>query len=475
MTSTSGDRITKQTLTKVLDIALTCYVVLVTAYVVLIPVSNNVLLYSLFGSLATLAGISALINKPKMPKELLVPALLWAAFIVYAIVVALIEQAAYWPRTLVFFLFWPVVFSVISVGFRTFLIKPIMWVGAFATIFVSLIFIYDFLSVSIALSLPLLPQVISEPIHLRHLVDEYKMYKMTSHSLPSFIWWGGIWIASLFCGPVDKYLPPLWVRILASTVILAAACVAWRRAIIVVLIAAPVIAVVTYLYFKFKGHQFSSPRLSMRNLTYVFSVFAVAAIFAVALLPQIRSQIPFRPQGSYSVPQISITPTISPETGLLDLHVSTIAEDDQISDVIRNNEVSNLIHPTSVGTALVGNGIGAKIQRGVMLREIRPWQTELQYHAMFYWTGIVGLIFLLLTFVYTLKAIKKAFLRSKSAQSVLFTSTVGAICLLIANASNPYLQAPGHMWPLFLPIMIAFQILNTRENTSEKLAATTVI
>ena len=136
-----------------------------------------------------------------------------------------------------------------------------------------------------------------------------------------------------------------------------------------------------------------------------------------------------------------------------------ISEDDRLADKIREHERLNLTEPKSFTDALFGHGIGASFDRGGLERPIKPWQTELQYHAMFYWTGLVGLILLASTFMACVRAIRQAYRLSDPLNGVLFVSCVGAAATLIGNATNPYLQAPGHMWPIFLPFMIASVIL----------------
>lgn len=100
------------------DFLLLTYLIIVTVYVIFIPVSNNFILYPMLLSLALLAGISIYKNRIKIPRELVLPAVIWLSFVAYAVVIAVVEDAAYWPRTLVFLLFWPAVFSLITLGFK---------------------------------------------------------------------------------------------------------------------------------------------------------------------------------------------------------------------------------------------------------------------------------------------------------------------------------------------------------------------
>lgn len=222
-----------------------------------------------------------------------------------------------------------------------------------------------------------------------------------------------------------------------------------------VLLAAPVIALVTFLFLKFKSGPISNPRFGVKNVSRLGLVLVATMLFAVLFLPQISSQFSSLLNSTIRVGTVAESP-IS-----LDLRSTTIAEDDELSDVIRQNELANLTKVDSPTAVIFGNGIGAEISRGSLLRDIRPWQTELQYQAMFYWTGIIGIAFLIATLATALLAVRKAFQVSVETRPVLFVTTVGALCLLVANASNPYLQAPGHLWPLFLPLMISLQVLQS--------------
>jgi hypothetical protein len=117
---------------------------------------------------------------------------------------------------------------------------------------------------------------------------------------------------------------------------------------------------------------------------------------------------------------------------------------------------------------LVGRGFGAAIDRSGLQRDTEPWKTELQYHAIFYWTGLIGVLLALAVALTAFLAVRKAYRVDPTLRGALFAGSVGALCLLMANASNPYLQAPGHMWPLFLPLMIACVSLRRSDGVSAR-------
>jgi len=144
----------------------------------------------------------------------------------------------------------------------------------------------------------------------------------------------------------------------------------------------------------------------------------------------------------------------------------TLADDQALSDKIRQNEIRSLTRVDGPTDLFFGRGFGASIDRGPITREMRPWQTELQYLAMYYWTGVIGICLMALTGLLGLLALRKAFRLHDSLTGILVVSSVGALATLIGNASNPYIQAPGHMWPVFLPFMIAGVILGDQSQNA---------
>lgn len=100
---------------------------------------------------------------------------------------------------------------------------------------------------------------------------------------------------------------------------------------------------------------------------------------------------------------------------------------------------------------LLGAGLGAPVE-GSVRSTSRPWAYELQYALLLYQTGIIGMLLygagLLWIYWMALRIIRSGTQMGAHMIPVL----TGTTCFLIANASNPYLQAYGHLWVLFLPI-----------------------
>lgn len=439
---------------------LTIWLVIAIGYITLIPVSNNVVLYSLLLSLGIIAGISIIRDGLTINSVLLVPATIWITFVAYGIAVAILRGAESWPRTLVFLLLWPVFYFVLVVGFKRFLVKIIFYVGAFITLAISILFLLTGLAALGHTPFDSLPVWITAPIGLRYVTDDTGAVALTAHSLPPLMWWGAMWIASLAVSKRDLYLPPLWIRLLAGSFAIAASVVAWRRAIVIVLVLVPLVMLVIWLLLRVKNGT-SLPRARTRFRPVVFRVcacFVLAGALSIGVQTQLSSMVT---NGVQSVGTVMGFDTSGLSTAELDASQkpALISEDDRLADKIRQNELASLTLPKSLPDAVFGHGIGASFNRQGVIRDMKPWQTELQYHGMYYWTGFIGLMFLIATLVTSVRAMRYAFRLSDSLRGVLFVSCIGGAATLIGNATNPYFQAPGHMWPVFFPFMIACVIL----------------
>ena len=104
---------------------LAAWLMLAIGYIALIPVANKFVLdittgfrpasYSLLLSLGAIAAIAILREGAQVNSLLLAPAGLWLTLVGYGIVVGVVRHAESWPRVLVFFLFWPLVYFVVVI------------------------------------------------------------------------------------------------------------------------------------------------------------------------------------------------------------------------------------------------------------------------------------------------------------------------------------------------------------------------
>lgn len=108
-----------------------------------------------------------------------------------------------------------------------------------------------------------------------------------------------------------------------------------------------------------------------------------------------------------------------------------------------------------------GHGLGAVIP-GYARSDDRPWNFELQYHLMLFEFGVVGSAAVLVAVAVGVLGVSRAMRMRPDLAPVFVVLASGAIAMLIANATNPYLQAPGHMWAVWLPLMAANLALSSR-------------
>ena len=455
--------------------ALLVWIGIAMAYVFLIPVGNNLLLYPVLLSFALIAGVHWLRHPIKPDKSFIWLAGCWTAFLVVGIVSGLAQNAESWARTLIFFLIWPAVYTVIIAGFDRRVVKLIFWVGAIVTVVIGLVFFAQGLAVAGHLPFRTLPPIITDPIAMKYLADKTGMIDMSSTTLPPLIWWGGMWVASLFVDSKDSYLPPVWLRGIAATLAVAGAFISWRRAVVLIIIGVPLVALLGILVLVFRNVRTTSPRISWRGIIGVAVVFVLALGITLMVQPSIGTMISHLVGSSTAkaaavveapppTPAAKKTPVLTQK----DIAKSTstpmtVAGADAFSDKIRANEVQSLTKTDGPVQLLVGRGFGATFDRDGIKRDMRPWQTELQYLAIYNWTGLVGILLLIATVIAGLGAVRKAFRIDDDLRGVLFVASVGSVAVIVADGTNPYLQAPGHMWPLFFPLMIASAIFATKK------------
>jgi hypothetical protein len=145
--------------------------------------------------------------------------------------------------------------------------------------------------------------------------------------------------------------------------------------------------------------------------------------------------------------------------------VSTVTGEGQTaSDRIRDVQASRLIDEWST-SPLIGHGFGATID-GYVRSAGRPWDFELQYHLILLQVGLVGAALVLLAGAATVYGVVTALRRNPAMTPVVLVAASAATAMVVANASNPYLQAPGHMWAVYLVLMAVNVSLQGRGSTS---------
>ncbi|MPY67621.1 hypothetical protein F8S09_13160 [Deinococcus sp. SDU3-2] len=129
---------------------------------------------------------------------------------------------------------------------------------------------------------------------------------------------------------------------------------------------------------------------------------------------------------------------------------SLFASEQTADDVVRVEQADSLLDGW-VKSPLVGAGLGATTG---YLRSERSWNYELQYHMHLFQMGVLGVLLYGLGIAWIFRNGVRIIRRGGEAGSEMTALLTGLTCFLVANATNPYLQAYGHLWTLFLPVAV---------------------
>ncbi len=444
---------------KLLPGLLAVWLIVATSYIFLTPISNNFLFHPLVLSLAGIATLGFMCTRPLASQLLLVPAGIWFAFVAYEIAVVLLRDAKSWPRTLVSFLFWPVISSLIFLSSKQHAVKTVFYPGAVVTVVILLTFQACALIALGRTPFESLPFWITSSLAIVHVVDGTGVIALAAHSLPPLLWLGAMWAASLSCVRDDLYLPPMRLRLLAGTLAISAAVIAWRRGILPVHFLVPIIMLIMWLLLRFKNDPEGPRPPLLQTSARVFACFFVAGSISMGRQSQVKSMLE---TGNGSVGTVLGIERPS-KLSQADLESGTtylISEGDQIADRnrIRASEIRFVTDADSMTDVLFGRGSGAAVDRDGIDSAMKLWQTELQDHGIYYWTGLAGLLLLRAPLFFSVRGLRRAFRSADSLRGRLFVSSIGASAFLIGDVTNPYRRAPEHMWPVFFPLMMAVVI-----------------
>jgi hypothetical protein len=248
--------------------------------------------------------------------------------------------------------------------------------------------------------------------------------QMIHLSLSSLIFLIPFTISGLYIySPKFPHFLPQWVVWLALSCGLFTAFVGGRRALFLVLLATPVLILIFHSWLP-SNLRLSPTRAILLTVALLVALFGTRAYLGNA--------------------------TGLTWGGTRDFFLSGFQFDIDPGANVRATQFSALIqgwkaHP------LEGAGLGAGLA-DLVRNDERPWEYELQYVLLLYQIGLVGIVAYGagVAWIYY-QAIKMA--RSGSALGVhIVPVLVGTTAVLIANATNPYLQTFGHLWTLFLPI-----------------------
>jgi hypothetical protein len=240
---------------------------------------------------------------------------------------------------------------------------------------------------------------------------------------------GGPLMAACMVVRRDDLLPRRWLSVMAGVLVVLAAMLAGRRAIAAVTLASPVVAILIQAALRPSRRKLKIPPWVV--------VSAPAVALLVILLPAAASLV--------ARGWAAIRDGAALFLGL----GSAVTVDKGLDDELRQNSADELL--TAWGTdPILGSGLGAELPSGFARNFERPWLFELQYHQFLFNFGLVGALWAVCMVVVALSATRAAAKKMPEHVPVMAACLTAAICLLIANGSNPYLQTFGHGWGLAL-------------------------
>jgi hypothetical protein len=248
--------------------------------------------------------------------------------------------------------------------------------------------------------------------------------------------------SALFAGR-DKFLPSRKLLALATAFAAIAGIVAGRRAVAALVVISPI-------------------------LTYVL-------LAALRPRKKVSASKGRPPKWLLASPLVLVAALVSAQLSWLDrplaaigdgfnLMFGTVSASDSLksaSDLLRAAQTKELLSAWG-NQPVFGSGFGAVLPDGFVRSTEKPWMFELQYHDLLFTMGLVGFALVLAALWCAWVGIRRAAAANPEHLPAIVATTVAAASMLIANATNPYLQAVGNCWSVALVLGVANALLRPR-------------
>lgn len=398
----------------------------VLAYLMLRPVSNGSILYPLLAVLAVASTLALVFGRRRASPEVMgvLAGTLLAG--IYGMTIGAYNPGV-WQHSLVW-LVAPLIYGVWVLAADERMLRSVMTTAAWATIALSFLIVAY---VAAQLGGPsLVPGWLIQETGAGFDLEEQGATAIRLYGLSTLIAAAPMWITAAFV-PNHPLLPRRSVRVIAAVLATTAALLGGRNAIVLVVVAVPLIVLLI--------------RAMGRRSGKIHPAAFLTGVAILAMLPFVLPAI----LGNAAIQRawLNITEFFSGSGG----------------QVVRTEQVDQLIGAWAE-SPIFGHGLGATIP-GYFRSAERPWNFELQYHVLLFQFGIVGCLLVVAVVVVALIAIRNGLRARPDLTPVMIVALAAAGGMLIGNATNPYLQAPGHGWAIWLPLMVAnVAILNRQRD-----------
>lgn len=388
-------------------------------YVMLRPVSSGEILYPLLALLTAISAGALIVGRRRAA-----PAVLGVLGIALLAGIYGTTVGAYNPGISQHATVWlagPVVFGLWALSADLRMVRAVMTAAAWATIALSVLIVaYVASQFGAPLVIPTwLVEEAGAGFNIEQGATAIRLYGLSTLTAVAPMWIVGAFVRD------HELLPPRWVRIAAAASATAAALLGGRNAIVLVALLVPFL--VLLIRRRRRGDHKVNPG----------SVLAVLG--GVVALP-------------FVLPILLSTPALQRTWN----NVQSFFRDTE-DQAIRTEQATRLVEAWAQ-SPIFGHGLGAMIH-GYARSVDRPWNFELQYHLLLFQFGIFGMLLISAAVLVAVRAIWRAHRARPDMDPVLTVAVAAAVGMLIANATNPYLQAPGHMWAIWLPLLVANAVL----------------
>jgi hypothetical protein len=252
----------------------------------------------------------------------------------------------------------------------------------------------------------------------------------------------------------DTWLPHRALVALAAAVMFAASSVSGRRGLLLVVLLVLVTALLVGTGVVLARHR-TLKHFGTYAAGVAVTLAAVGVFAATALGPNIATLVGLEPATTPEPPASS-----SASTEELDALNELQAESDQL----RSAQFTELIDAWRE-QPFVGHGFGATLDSDFTRSDERPWMFEAEPLQALMNVGILGLLVAAGPVVLLLRRSWQALAAGLHPRAVI-AGLATLFAVVLASATNPYLQAPGHGWMLFLAAGITGAALHERRASS---------
>jgi hypothetical protein len=396
------------------------------AYLMLLPVGNDQVLLPIIGVFGFASFLAVIIEHRRPSPEVVIVIGGVLVVGVYGTLIGItnpgvVNGGLVWLAAPLIFGFWVLAGTERSLSL-------IMWLSAIATV-VSSAWIIVYVASELGWVPPVFPLPVLQFVGAGFDHGIRGSTKILFYGISTLIASAPMWVTSAVL-PRSPMLPPKGLTIVTASFAAAATLLVGRGALTILFVAVPVC-----LWALWRIVTRKLPRGRWHAMAPFAFIIALAA--ALALLVSL---------GNTTVQSVWAR-VISVFTG----------QGQSTNDHIRSVEATKLLQAWSTNPIL-GHGFGAVIP-GYARSATRPWNFELQYHLILFQVGVGGALVLLGVVGFAVYGFVRAARVRPDMLPALLVAAAGALAILIANATNPYLQAPGNMWPVYFLLMVINVVL----------------